>query len=211
MSQPSRARRLGVIGCHCCGLACRYDHAERHPPRCPRCHSPLRHRHAAGHRLPLALLLTAIILYVPANVLPVMSSTLLGRGGDSTISGGIIDFWQSGSYGIALLIFVASVVVPGTKFLALGLLLLTSAYRSRWAMRERAALYRLTELIGYWSMLDVVVVAIVSALVKFNALSEVEPRSGILFFGLVVIFTMLSAMSYDPRLIWDGENDAEQI
>lgn len=168
---------MGIIGCHTCGLACRDTHAGLQPSLCPRCLSPLRYRRAAGHRLSLALLLTAIILYIPANVLPVMYSTLLGRGGDSTITGGIIDFWQSGSYGIALLIFVASVVVPGTKFLALGLLLLTSAYHSRWAMRERAALYRLTEVIGYWSMLDVVVVAIVSALVKFNALSEVEPRS----------------------------------
>jgi paraquat-inducible protein A len=74
-------------------------------------------------------------------------------------------------------------------------------------MRERAKLYRLTEGIGYWSMLDVVVVAVVAALVQFQALSEAEPRSGILFFGLVVILTMLSAMAYDPRLIWEGDNN----
>lgn len=137
-----------------------------------------------------------------------MFTSLLGQGSESTILRGIVEFWKAGSYGIALVIFIASVAVPCTKFLVLGLLLFTAQRRSRWAMRERARLYRLVELIGYWSMLDVLVVAVVAALVKFQMLSEVAPRVGILFFGMTVILTMLSAMNFDPRLIWDSEQAA---
>jgi paraquat-inducible protein A len=136
-----------------------------------------------------------------------MYTNMFGHGIDSTIMSGVIQFWREGSYEIALIIFIASIAVPCTKFLVLGLLLTSSRRQSRRAMRERAKLYRLIELVGYWSMLDVLVVAIVSALVKFQALSDIEPRIGILFFGLVVILTMLSAMSFDPRLIWDGDRE----
>lgn len=135
-----------------------------------------------------------------------MYTSLFGHGSESTILAGVIDFWKAGSYGIALLIFAASVVIPCIKFLALGVLLISARRRSAVARLERAKLYRLTEIIGYWSMLDVFVVAAVSALVKFQTLSDVEPRSGILYFGLVVILTMLSAMNFDPRLIWDGDD-----
>jgi len=134
-----------------------------------------------------------------------MYTSMLGSGSDKTILQGVIEFWQSGSYGIALVIFIASVAVPCGKFLIIGLLLVTARRRSRWAMRERAKLYRLVELVGYWSMLDVLVVAVVAALVKFQSLADTEPRAGILFFGGVVILTMLSAMQFDPRLTWDGE------
>lgn len=96
-------------------------------------------------------------------------------------------------------------LVPCIKFLVLGTLLITCQRRSQWAMRERSRLYRFIELIGYWSMLDVLVVALVAALVQFRGLSTIEPRLGILFFGLVVVMTMLAAMSFDPRLIWDAE------
>ena len=153
------------------------------------------------------LLVAALVFYIPANVLPVMYTNMFGHGIDSTIMSGVIQFWREGSYEIALIIFIASIAVPCTKFLVLGLLLTSSRRQSRRAMRERAKLYRLIELVGYWSMLDVLVVAIVSALVKFQALSDIEPRIGILFFGLVVILTMLSAMSFDPRLIWDGDRE----
>jgi paraquat-inducible protein A len=145
-----------------------------------------------------------MILYIPANVLPVMYTSLLGRGSNSTISTGVIEFWKAGSYGIALVIFIASVAVPCAKFLALSVLLVSAKRQSSWARRERALLYRLVELVGYWSMLDVLVVAIVAGLVKFHALADIEPRLGILFFGGVVILTMLAAMQFDPRLTWDG-------
>jgi len=206
MQTTASARHLGVVGCHACGLVCE-DCLDTLPHAgCPRCGAPLHRRLPNSIHRAWALLLAAVILYIPANVLPVMYTRMLGDGSESTIMGGVIQFWQAGSYGIALVIFIASVVVPCTKFLVLGLLLATAQRRSTWAMRERARLYRLVELIGYWSMLDVLVVAIVAALVKFQALSDIEPRMGILFFGMVVILTMLSSMSFDPRLTWDGEN-----
>jgi paraquat-inducible protein A len=208
MSKIPRAGQLRVIACRACGLVCEdtLDKAldETGQARCPRCGAALHRRHADSIAHAWAFLIAALILYIPANVLPVMYTGMFGNGGDSTILSGVIQFWQDGSYGIALVIFIASIAVPCTKFLVLGLLLTTSRWRSRWAMRERARLYRLIELVGYWSMLDVVVVAIVSALIKFQVLSNIEPRIGILFFGMTVILTMLSTMSFDPRLIWDN-------
>jgi paraquat-inducible protein A len=152
-----------------------------------------------------ALLSAAMIFYIPATVLPVMSTRLFGHSHESTIMAGIIDFWQADSYGIAILIFVASLVIPCLKFLNISLLLIASQRQSCWAMRERTKLYRLTEFIGYWSMLDVFVVGIVASLVQYPAFSEAEPCSGILFFGLMVILTLLATLNYDPRLIWRGD------
>ncbi|WP_448093084.1 paraquat-inducible protein A [Pseudomonas lini] len=205
MNYSPRAAQLGVVACHLCGLVCESAPDQGEPARCPRCRSRLHRRRPDSIARGWAFLLAGLIAYIPANVLPVMYSSLFGHGSESTILHGVVEFWASGSFGIALIIFIASVVVPCAKFLVLGTLLFTAQQRSRWATRERARLYRLIELIGYWSMLDVMVVAVVAALVKFQALSVIEPRAGIFFFGLMVILTMLSAMSFDPRLIWDGE------
>ncbi|WP_447785012.1 paraquat-inducible protein A [Pseudomonas germanica] len=205
MNYSPRAAQLGVVACHLCGLVCESAPDQGEPARCPRCRSRLHRRHPDSIARGWAFLLAGLIAYIPANVLPVMYSSLFGHGSESTILHGVVEFWASGSFGIALIIFIASVVVPCAKFLVLGTLLFTAQQRNRWATRERARLYRLIELIGYWSMLDVMVVAVVAALVKFQALSVIEPRAGIFFFGLMVILTMLSAMSFDPRLIWDGE------
>lgn len=121
----------------------------------------------------------------------------------------MLEFWEHGAWDIALIIFIASIAVPGVKFVALSLLLVTAQRGSLWARKERSQLYRFVELIGYWSMLDVIVVALVAALVKFQALGDIEPRAGIRFFGMVVVLTMLSAMSFDPRLIWDNRQTEE--
>jgi paraquat-inducible protein A len=195
------------VACHGCGLVCEDTLDESGNARCPRCGAALRRRRPDSVARAWALLIAALILYIPANALPVMYTRLFGRGGESTIMSGVIEFWRSGSYEIALVIFIASIAVPCAKFLTIGLLLTSARRRSVRAMRERARLYRLIELFGYWSMLDVAVVAIVSALVRFQALSDIEPRIGILFFGVVVILTMLSAMSFDPRLTWDGDDE----
>ena len=186
--------------CHTCGYACQEDAS-----RCPRCDSPVHRRKPISIVRTWAYLIAALIFYIPANTLPVMYTSLLGNSSQNTIMSGVIEFFESGSWDIAILIFVASVVVPCIKFLVLGMLLITCQRRSRWAMRERARLYRFIELIGYWSMLDVLVVALVASLVQFRELSTIEPRIGILFFGLVVVMTMFAAMSFDPRLIWDAE------
>jgi paraquat-inducible protein A len=203
MSSQLRAQHLGLVGCHACGLVC--EDGEGAAARCPRCGAPLHRRRPGSIGRAWALLLAAVICYIPANLLPVMVTKLFGSGGGSTIMSGVIQFWRHGSYGIALVIFIASVFVPCMKFLVLAMLLATSQRHSRRAMRERARLYRIVELTGYWSMLDVLVVALVAALVKFQGLSDVEPGVGILFFGIAVILTMLSAMNFDPRLIWDGD------
>lgn len=207
MSGPPRAGQLGLVACHACSLVCEDTLDKTGPVHCPRCDSPLHRRRPDSIARAWAFLIAGIIFYIPANLLPVMFTGQFGDDQENTVMSGIIEFWKTGSYGIALVIFVASVAVPCTKFLVLGLLLLTTQRHSRWARRERARLYRLVELIGYWSMLDVLVVAVVAALVKFQALSEVEPRIGILYFGAMVIMTMLSAMNFDPRLIWDGDQE----
>lgn len=194
------AHERRVTLCHVCGYVCPADAHD-----CPRCDSAVHRRKPNSLVRTWAFLLAGLIFYIPANLLPVMFTTLLGSASENTIMSGVIEFAESGSWDIAILIFIASVLVPCIKFLVLGMLLVTCQRRSQWAMRERSRLYRFIELIGYWSMLDVLVVALVAALVQFRGLSTIEPRLGILFFGLVVVMTMLAAMSFDPRLIWDAE------
>jgi paraquat-inducible protein A len=194
------AHEKGVVLCHTCGYVCQEDAHE-----CPRCESPVHKRKPNSITRTWAFLIAGLIFYIPANLMPVMYTSLLSNNSQNTIMSGVLEFLESGSWDIALLIFIASVVVPCIKFLVLGTLLITCQRRSRWAMRERSRLYRFIELIGYWSMLDVLVVALVAALVQFRGLSTIEPRIGILFFGLVVVMTMFAAMSFDPRLIWDAE------
>jgi paraquat-inducible protein A len=200
------ARDLNLCLCHSCGLAC--DMTDE-PHECERCGAPLHRRKSNSLTRTWAYLLAALVFYIPANLLPVMNTSMLGSGSDSTIIGGVLEFWEHGAWDIALIIFIASIAVPGVKFVALSLLLITAQRGSLWARKERSKLYRFVELIGYWSMLDVIVVALVAALVKFQALGDIEPRAGILFFGMVVVFTMLSAMSFDPRLIWDTRQSEE--
>ena len=201
---PPRAIDLGLAECHACGAL-----AAAELGACPRCHSALHLRKPASIARTWAFLVAALILYIPANVLPVMYTSMFGQGSESTILGGVVEFWREGAWDIAAIIFIASVAVPSIKFFVLGLLLVTVQRGSRWASRQRAVMYRMVETIGYWSMLDVVVVALVSALVQFGALGEAEPRLGIVFFGITVVLTMLAAMSFDPRLIWDEKTNDE--
>nr|WP_180206280.1 paraquat-inducible protein A [Pseudomonas sp. SbOxS1]NYU06506.1 paraquat-inducible membrane protein A [Pseudomonas sp. SbOxS1] len=207
MTTPPVASDLNLCLCHTCGLAC---DMTLDPHECERCGAPLHRRKTNSLTRTWAYMFTALVFYIPANLLPVMNTKMVGDGADSTIMSGVIEFWQHGAWDIALIIFIASIAVPGVKFVALTLLLVTVQRDSQWALRERSQMYRFVELIGYWSMLDVIVVALVASLVKFQALADIEPRAGILFFGLVVVFTMLSAMSFDPRLIWDKERQKPQ-
>jgi paraquat-inducible protein A len=202
MTALKQSLELGLIRCRTCGLAVfrAYLGVDR---RCPRCRSRIEHRTPFSTETTLAWLIAGIVFYIPANLLPVMhTSGLLGEE-DSTILGGILGFWRSGDWDIAVLIFIASIAVPFTKFIAIGLLLLTVRKNSRWQQHQRTVLYRIVEFIGYWSMLDVIVVALTSALMQFQVLGAAEPRAGIAFFCAVVVVTMLSALSFDPRLIWD--------
>jgi paraquat-inducible protein A len=201
MMQTVRARSLDLLSCRMCGQT--VPRVLAVPIRCTRCGSVVTERMEHSEEKTLAWLLTGIVLYLPANLLPVMHTSSIHGEADSTIFGGILDFWQGGSWDIAALIFIASVAVPVTKFISLALLLWTARRHSTWAQHERTKLFRVVEFIGYWSMLDVVVVAITCSLLKFKGLATAEPRLGILFFCGVVVATMISAMSFDPRLIWD--------
>lgn len=217
MSALPRAVELGLIGCRMCGLVCRtvagnvkldgdgVDDAMA----CPRCGSTLRRRKTNSYTRTWALLVAGFLLYIPANVLPIMRTASLNDVDDNTIISGVVELWVKGSPDLAIIVFVASIVVPMLKFLSLGLLLVSSRRGSDWARPQRARLYRLVEFIGYWSMLDVFVVALLTALVRFNVLSRVEPLPGVIFFGLTVVLTMLASMSFDPRLIWDGRKTDE--
>jgi paraquat-inducible protein A len=202
MTALRQSVELGLVLCRTCGLALSRA-SLRADRRCDRCRGRVEHRTSFSVEMTLAWLLAGMVLYIPANVLPVMhTSGLLGEA-DSTILGGILEFWRAGDWDIALLIFIASVAVPFTKFIAIALLLFTVRRPSRWEQHQRTTLYRIVEFIGYWSMLDVIVVALTSALMQFQVLGTAEPRAGIAFFCAVVVATMLSALSFDPRLIWD--------
>ncbi len=206
MSSP-RAADLGVIRCNVCGQSCPQG-APARPAQCPRCGQPLQARNVRSRERTLAWLLSALILYLPANLLPVISTSGVRGNEDSTILDGVLGFWRSGDWDLAALIFTASVMVPAAKFAGLGWLLWSvRAGRPRGA-RARGRLYRCLEIIGYWSMLDVVVVALSAALLQFADLGSAEPRPGIVFFCAVVVTTMLSARSFDPRLIWDAAGHA---
>ena len=203
MSDRPTAAALGLIACRVCGLVSP-RRATLNAGRCARCASRVQVRAPRSAEHTLAWLLAGMILYIPANLVPVMYTSGVQGGQESTILSGVISFWRAGSWDIAALIFIASVAVPATKFIALGLMLWTVRRGTLPGRRERTKLYRVVEFIGYWSMLDVAVVALTSALLQFKALGSAEPRAGIVFFCGVVVTTMIAALSFDPRLIWDG-------
>ncbi|MEV8522160.1 paraquat-inducible protein A [Dyella marensis] len=208
MTVRPRAQHLGMVGCRVCGLVVSAPLQSDQRSFCPRCRSELQPRLAGGSARAWAFWLAALIFYVPANLLPVMDIRVLGGAQHAaTILGGVVDLWRDGSHGVALVVFVASVLIPTVKYLALVFLLLTVRHANGWARRARARLYRWLEAVGYWSMLDVVVVGLLVSLVQFQALGEIQPRAGILFFGMSVVLTMLATQSFDARLIWDGEGD----
>ncbi len=204
-SSSTTAKALGLYACHTCGLVSRP--AQEGMSSCGRCGSTLRFRKTDSIGRASAYLIAAYILYVPANVLPIMETqSVLGRE-ENTIVSGVAYLWHSGSWPLALVVFIASIVVPVLKLLAMTLLLITAHYQSGWRPLERTKLYRIVELVGRWSMLDVYVVAILAALVQFHPLATVTPRVGAVYFGAVVVLSMLSAMAFDPRLIWDSAQE----
>src|SRR3984957_2385416 len=152
MMPLKRSRELGLVLCRTCGLALSRAPA-RVDRRCPRCQSRIESRTPFSTEMTLAWLIAGLVLYIPANVLPVIHTGGLLGDEDSTILGGILEFWHSGDWDIALLIFTASVAVPFTKFIAIGLLLVTVRRNSGWEQHQRTVLYRIVEFIGYWSML----------------------------------------------------------
>ncbi|RBL66870.1 paraquat-inducible membrane protein A, partial [Pseudomonas sp. MWU13-2625] len=151
-----------------------------------------------------ALLLTAAILYIPANVLPIMTVSSLGQGDPSTIMSGVIQLVQHGMFPIAAVVFVASILVPTFKLVGIALLLFSVQRHQPLSARQRIIMYRFIEFIGRWSMLDIFVIAILVAVVNFGRLASIEANLGAVAFASVVILTMLAAVTFDPRLIWDN-------
>ncbi len=200
LGEPAAAQ--GVTGCPTCGLVNRLSHFGR--GRCARCGERLRFRNAHSLQRTWALLLAAVIFYIPANLYPIMTTTSLGSETPSTIIGGVLIFLAHGDWPIALIIFTASVVVPIGKILALAWLCFVVRKRGQLNYRhKRLKLYRITEFIGRWSMIDVFVVAILVSLVHAGSLLAITPGPAALAFSSVVIITMLAAITFDARLIWD--------
>jgi len=172
---------------------------------CRRCKQKIYKDRGYSYQVTLAYLVTAIILYFPANLYPMLSTNTLGHKTTSTIIGGIVSLWEHGSYPIALIILFASVFVPILKFILIGYLLVW-AKRSRHKDIDKHKMFYITELIGPWSMIDVFVVAILGALVHLSIVS-IEPGPAATAFALMVFFTLLAAISFDTRLIWEDKNE----
>ncbi|MEE3624481.1 paraquat-inducible protein A [Nitrospirillum sp. BR 11752] len=200
---PSALGPSAVIACPCCR---RLSPTVQGAP-CARCGTPLHRRTPASLACTTALLLAAALLYLPANLLPVMIVTSLGQGGAHTILGGLAEFVQAGYWPLAVLGFLASVVVPLLKLVGLTILAWLTHRRSTWALPLRTRFYHLIKVTGRWSMVDVFVAAVLVALVRFGALASITAGAGAAFFGAVVILTMLATEAFDPRLMWDALDD----
>ncbi len=205
MSEPAPA----LFGCACCGLVSQRPGpgTQRVVWRCPRCRHPLLEPEPHSRQNTWAYLVAAIMLYVPANALPVMTTVNFFRQDSYTIAGGIAELWGDRQWALAVIVFTASIAVPLLKIGALALLAWSVQYAPRWRRAERARLYRTVETVGHWSMLDVYVVVLLAGVVHFGRLASVQPEPGLLAFGAVVILTMLAARSFDPRLIWQEPDD----
>jgi paraquat-inducible protein A len=199
-SVAATSRQDGVIGCDTCGLVNRV--AEAHT-LCPRCGFRLHQRKPNSVKRTWALGIAAAILYVPANVYPVLTVVRLGAGQPSTILGGARELLDLGEWPLAALVFFASIMVPLLKLIGLTILLTSIHTRWRDRLRDRTVLYRIIDYIGRWSMIDIFMESILVALVQFGAIVSIDPGIGAIAFAAVVILTMFAARTFDPRLMWD--------
>ena len=199
------AQQAGLARCNYCGALHRLPATEP----CRLCGAKVRSRKHDSLQRTWAFLLVGLMAYVPANLLPIMKTTSFSGNTSDTIFSGVIALAQSGSVFVAIVVFVASVVIPVAKFVIIAGLALSLHFQ--WAMSEhtRHILHTITEFIGRWSMIDVFVVAVLAALIQLGAILTIEPGAGINAFALSVVFTMFSATSLDPRLIWDGAKSGQ--
>jgi paraquat-inducible protein A len=201
--------REGLVSCEACGLLSR-PAGEEEPGECPRCGEELEFRRRDAVQRTWALVIAAAICYLPANILPVMRTTTLTSEVPDTIISGVVYLYTSGSWYLALILLIASVMIPLAKLAALAYLLVTVQRGSVRNNRERARLYRVLAVIGRWSMVDVFVATFVVALIQLRPLMSVAPEPGVLFFSAVVILTIFAAESFDPRLIWDSSQGKQE-
>ena len=199
------AASASLLSCHSCNLLSRISKPHGHAHAlCPRCGDSLHQRKPNSLGRTWALVLAAFIFYIPANVLPITIVISLGKAQADTIISGVIYFLHTGMWPIAAVIFIASIFVPLAKLFLLTFLLISVQRKWKWRPKDRTQLYRITEVVGRWSMVDIFVVTILVALVKLGALATIDAGPAAVYFGAVVVITMFAAMSFDPRLIWDA-------
>jgi len=201
---PTTAACEGLMSCITCTKLI-IGHGRR-TDRCPRCGSPLHQRKTASIPRTWALVLTAAVLLIPANVFPIMEVDFLGIPSRSTIMDGIIGFFHKGSYGIGLIILVASILVPLFKIIGLAILLLSTKPCKLLLLQQKAKMYRAIAFIGRWSMLDIFVIALLTVLVDFGILTSIHTAPAATYFCIVVVATMCATITFDPRLMWDRCN-----
>ncbi len=199
---PLTAADCGLFSCHVCGLVSKTT-STGGKNHCPRCSARLHFRKPDSVARTWALLIAAAIMYLPANLLPMMETSSLFGSEEDTIFSGVIYLWSSGSWDLAIVVFIASIMVPLLKLISLTLLLVSVQRRSVWQPVQRTRLYRMIEVVGRWSMLDIYVVTILAALVQVGSLATVKAGPAAVAFGAVVVLTMFAARQFDPRLIWD--------
>jgi paraquat-inducible protein A len=199
------AMQQGLQTCEGCGLLSQppAGHGEGH---CPRCGQALEFRKADSIQRTWAFLIAAAICYVPANLLPVLTTTTAAGAESDTILQGVVLLWSPTGWPLSLIVLIASIMIPSAKILALGYLLITVQRGAIENGTQRVRLYRTVEFIGRWSMVDVFVDTFTASLVQLQPLMSVEPGPGLFFFAAVVVLTMLAVESFDPRLIWDPES-----
>jgi paraquat-inducible protein A len=202
------AMQQGLQGCEACGLLSR-PAPDDGDARCPRCGDVLEFRKPASLERTAAYVVAAAICYVPANLLPVLTTTTSAGAESDTILQGVVLLWSPTGWPLSLIVLVASVMIPVGKIVALGYLLVTVRRGSIANNAQRVQLYRMVRFIGRWSMVDVFVDTFTAALVQLQPLMSVEPAPGLFFFAAVVVLTMLAVESFDPRLIWDGAGARE--
>jgi paraquat-inducible protein A len=210
IASEGSAAAAGLTSCISCSLVCRpADPAE--PGFCPRCGERLQFRRRRSEQIAWSLLFAAAVCYIPANLLPVLTTYTLGSAEDDTIMQGVLILYNSGSWPLALIVLIASVVIPIGKIITLAYLLIRMRHGTSAQTHERSRLYHLVEFIGRWSMLDVFVDAYTVALVQLQPLMSVSPGPGVVFFAAVVVLTMLAVEYFDPRLIWDSAQGPEAV
>ena len=202
------AMAQGMQSCHSCGLLSR-PAADAEAGRCPRCDEDLHFRKPGSLEKTLAYLIAAAVYYIPANVLPVMTTTTAGGSESDTIMQGVVLLWSPTGWPLSLIVLFASIMIPSAKILALLYLVITVKRGSIRNNAQRVRLYRTVEIIGRWSMVDVFVDTFTVALIQLQPLMAVTPGPGLFFFAAVVVLTMLAVESFDPRLIWDSANAKE--
>jgi len=207
---PASAGTKDLARCHDCGFVVRVTSGGHHvAAHCPRCGAAVHRRKPDSLNRTWALVITAAMLYVPANLFPVMTVISLGKAQSDTILSGAMYLLEHGMWPLALIVVFASVVVPLLKLIALTYLLISVQRGSHWRPTDRTRLYHVVESVGRWSMTDIYVVTILVALVSLGNLATIEAGVGAIYFAGVVVMTMLAAESFDPRLIWDrvGESN----